>query len=148
MNVLRAVYVMAVLCGSSMAVDLSAASPSAVNVPNGSYEPDPKKTWYAGETITIKEDKFHRAYFTDDLAHTPPSKEGSIRFFSDYILLDGLDRNPKRIPGFIDGVPVLWTVDAYGEWKNTRKVKDVGVLYLVKKPNQSAPPPQASGPRG
>ena len=117
----------------------AAAAPSkdgktVVHPPDGTYVPNPKHSWFAGEVITISGASFHWAYFTDAVSHTPPERQGTIKFFADYILLDEPHiPDPKRIPGVLRGVPVLWTVKGYGEWKQTGKIDEHAVLYLHKK---------------
>jgi hypothetical protein len=107
--------------------------PKAARPPDGSYDPDPKKHWYAGESITISGDTFRYNYFTDALPG-PPERTGTIKVFEDHILLDNPNvSNRERIAGVLDGVPVLWTRDAYEAWKKTGAISELGVLYLRKK---------------
>jgi hypothetical protein len=125
---------LALALGLSLCAAVGAENASkVVHPPDGRYVPDPSKHWYAGEIITINGASFHYSYFTDALPG-PPDRTGTIKFFADHILLDQRDvPNPERIPGVLDGVPVLWTKEGFTEWKKTGNVKELCVLYLRKK---------------
>jgi hypothetical protein len=124
----RTFLILVTLVASAVAVE--ASKPAVVRVPNGDYVPDPKQGWFAGEVITISGTKYRWRYFTDDISHTPKPQEGLIKYFPDHIVLEGLKWEPKRIPGILDGVPVLWTEKGYAEWKRSGTIT---ALYLEKK---------------
>jgi hypothetical protein len=118
------------VCGGLLAADPSKNAKGITRPADGTYVPNPKHSWYAGEVIVIAGAKFQWSYFTDDLAHAPQDRKGPIRFFSDHIVLDEPHiTKPKRIPGVVDGVPVLWEPEAYEKWKKTGKVDDLGILF-------------------
>jgi hypothetical protein len=101
--------------------------------PNGIYGPDPKHQWLAGELMTISGNTFRYRYFTDALPGPPPCT-GMIRIFPDHFVLDHPDApNPERIAGVLNGVPVIWTKDAYEAWKKWGVVREIGVLYAREK---------------
>jgi hypothetical protein len=128
MTALRTWLILVTLVAAAVAAE--ASKPAVLRVPDGDYIPDPKQGWFAGEVITINGAKYRWGYFTDDISHTPKPQVGVIKFFADHIVLEGLKWEPKRIPGILDGVPVLWTEKAYAEWKKSGKID---ALYLEKK---------------
>ena len=128
-------FALVVCFGAACSADENPKTIKAVKPPDGVYGPNPKMAWYAGEVVTIKGDTFHWKFFTDALPG-PPDRTGSIKVFKDHILLDDPKvPNPERIADVINGVPVLWTKDAYQSWKKTGEADWVcGLLYFHQQP--------------
>jgi hypothetical protein len=130
MNTIARLTILLCLCSDLIASDPPTDSKAVARPPDGTYEPDPKVPRFAWEVIVITGSRFRWSYFTDAISHRPPDREGPIRFFSGYIILDEPHITPsKRIPGIVGGVPVLWEERAYEEWKKTRKIDAHGILY-------------------
>ncbi|WP_150107222.1 hypothetical protein [Pedosphaera parvula] len=108
---------------------------------SGKYVPwrDPKDSpkWYAGELVVISESSFHYSQFSDAIDPNRPERDysGKLSVFKDHIYLDhpGVPF-PYRISGVADGVQVLLTWEGYEQWKRTKKVFELNLLYLEKTP--------------
>lgn len=98
-----------------------------VGPPEGRY--GPKDLRMAGEIITITRDSFRQEYFSD-IRPLPPGCTGKIKVFKDHFTLDHPKaENPERVADVLNGVPVLWTKDAYQLWKRKGYVDESGILY-------------------
>ncbi len=93
--------------------------------------------WYASEIIVIRESLFRYSRFSDviDPKRPEPDYSGKLSVFKDHIYLDhpGVPF-PYRIAGVADGVPVLLTWESYEQWKKTKKVFELNLLYLERTP--------------
>jgi hypothetical protein len=118
---------------SACACLFGCSAPTWQQVSAGKYEPDPTKSWYAGEIILICGSSYEWSYFTEAIESQPASQHGSVRSFDGYIVLEGLMWNPKRIVGTLSGVSVLWTEKAYIEWKRTGTVDLGEILFRAEK---------------
>ena len=88
--------------------------------------------WYAGEIIIITNSSFRYTTFSDVVGKRP-DYSGTVSVFKDHIYLDhpGIPY-PYRVAGVADGVPVLFTWEGYEQWKKTRKIFMLNLLYLEK----------------
>jgi hypothetical protein len=108
----------------------------------GEYGPwhDVKQYWYAGEITTIPNGSFRYTWFSDAMSDRRPQPpySGPLKVFSDHIYLDhpGVCY-PYRVAGKADGTPVIMTWEGYEQWKKTKKVFELNILWLV-------PPEKAS----
>lgn len=97
--------------------------------PEGRYGPNPQRLAMAGEIITVTRDSFRQEYFSD-IRPLPPGCSGKIKVFKDHFILDHPQaENPERVAGVLNGVPVVWTKDAFQLWKKTGHVDESGILY-------------------
>jgi hypothetical protein len=111
----------------------------------GRYAPwrDPKNQihWYAGEIITITNASFRYATFSDaiDPKHPRPDYSGPLKAFPDHVYLDhpGVPY-PYRVAGRADGTPVLVTWEGYEQWKKSKKIFELNILWLWKEDAKKA----------
>lgn len=97
---------------------------------SGSYRPEPSVGFFAGEVIEIKSNKFHYTQFTDDLGFRVPDCEGQIFQFSDHVFFDHRKiPSPDRVSGLLNNHPVLWTYEAFHNWKKTGEIDPMGILF-------------------
>jgi hypothetical protein len=105
----------------------------------GRYAPwrDPKNQigWYAGEVIMITNASFRYTTFSDviDPKHPCPDFSGPLKVFPDHVYLDhpGM-RYPYRVAGRADGTAVLVTWEGYEQWKKSKKIFELDILWLWK----------------
>jgi hypothetical protein len=101
---------------------------------DGQYAPNQSddEIYYAGETITIKDQTFRFLTFTDIANAEGADFKGKVQVFEDHVFLDhpGV-MYPYRIAGTLDGRPVLLTWIAYQSWKKSGQIP-FGILYLQK----------------
>ena len=111
-----------------------AINKTIIRPPDGRYSPDPKGRYFAGEIITIKGESFQYTRFSDAVSEKDePTYSGKVIFYSDRVFLNhpGIPF-PYRIPGKLNGIPVLWTWKEHKAWEKSGKIGD-DVLYLEKK---------------
>lgn len=84
----------------------------------------------AGEILDIKSNRFRYTWFTDSIPFHAPDYTGNIIEFSDHIFFDHCKiPSPDRVSGLLDDRPVLWTYEAFNNWKRTGKIDPTGILY-------------------
>jgi hypothetical protein len=98
---------------------------------DGRYCPQSTGGWFAYENIEIEGNHFHYFVTSDCMGPGNPNYKGKIIRFNDRICLDHRKvPNPDLVPGLLTNRPVLWTYDAFEQWKKTGEINPMGILYL------------------